>query len=270
MISVYGSSGFIGSRFCEMYPKDVIRMPRDKRSPESDELLYFISTTHNYNVYDNPQLDIDTNLTVLIETLKECRGRPVTFNFVSSWFVYGDTSLPAKEDAVCRPKGFYSITKKAAEDLLVSYCQTFEISYRIFRIANVLGKGDQYSSQKNALQYLANKLRNHESIELYHGGDFIRDYIHVDDVCRALNIAMKKAPFNDAMNVGGGKAVKFADLISIIVDKVSSKSPIDSVEPPKFHQIVQVRDMYLDTSKLRSMGFEAKVGVEEMITSILG
>ena len=46
MISVYGSSGFIGSRFCEMYPKDVIRMPRDKRSPESDELLYFISTTH--------------------------------------------------------------------------------------------------------------------------------------------------------------------------------------------------------------------------------
>ena len=112
MISVYGSSGFIGSRFCEMYPEDVVHMPRDKRSPESDELLYLISTTHNYNVYDNPQLDIDTNLTVLIETLQECRGRPVTFNFVSSWFVYGDTSLPAKEDAVCRPKGIYSITKK--------------------------------------------------------------------------------------------------------------------------------------------------------------
>ena len=104
---------------------------------------------------------------------------------------------------------------------------------------------------------------------MYHGGDFIRDYIHVDDVCRALNIAMKKAPLNEVMNVGGGKAVKFADLISIIVDKVKSKSAIDPVEPPKFHQIVQVRDMYLDTSKLRSLGFEAKVGVEEMIASIL-
>ena len=91
MISLYGSSGFIGSRFCEMYPKDVIRIPRDKRSPESDELLYLISTTHNYNVYDNPQLDIDTNLTVLIETLQECRGKPVTFTFVSSWFVFGDS-----------------------------------------------------------------------------------------------------------------------------------------------------------------------------------
>jgi nucleoside-diphosphate-sugar epimerase len=269
MISVYGSSGFIGSRFCEMYPADVYRVPREQRLPESDDLLYLISTTHNYNVYDNPQLDIDTNLTVLIETLEACRERSVTFNFVSSWFVYGDTSLPAKEDAVCRPKGFYSITKKTAEDLLVSYCQTFDIKYRIFRLANVLGKGDTYSERKNALQYIAEKLRNHEPIDLYYGGDFVRDYIYVDDVCRALKKAISESSHNEIINVGNGQATRFGDIISLIGNKVSSKSVITSIEPPKFHQKVQVKDMWLDISKLHRLGFEAEADLDKMIVSIL-
>jgi nucleoside-diphosphate-sugar epimerase len=129
-ISVFGSTGFIGSRFVDLCPRQTIEIPRESREPQSNDILYFISTVHNYNIFDDPYLDIDTNLNLLIEVLEKCKGKEdITFNFISSWFVYGKTNdLPAKESSCCNPKGFYSITKRAAEQLLVSYCETVNIN----------------------------------------------------------------------------------------------------------------------------------------------
>jgi len=141
-INVFGSTGFIGSNFCNMYPDEVIRVPKDDDFWHSDEVLYLISTTDNYGVLTSPHIDIDTNLTLLMSNLWNHKHREdLVFNFVSSWFVYGDVELPAREDACCKPKGFYSITKKCAEDLLISFCQTYGLKYRIFRLANVIGVG---------------------------------------------------------------------------------------------------------------------------------
>ena len=154
MISIYGGTGFVGSNYYEKYKDKSILVKRNVRKPKSENILYFISTIHNYHVFDDPYKDIDTNLRILIETLEECKklsetsGNKVTFNFISSWFVYGETELPAHEESVCKPKGFYSITKKCAEDLLVSFCNTFNVKYRIIRLCNVLGKGDKRASAK--------------------------------------------------------------------------------------------------------------------------
>ena len=269
MISVYGSTGFIGSRFCAMYPEETCPIPREQREPESGEILYLISTTHNYNVFDNPFLDIDTNLKVLIEALEVCRERQVTFNFVSSWFVYGETDLPAREDAICRPRGFYSITKKAAEDLLVSYCQTFGMNYRIFRLANVIGSGDRPSKQKNALQFIADRLHRHESVELYHGGNFIRDYLHVDDVCRAMKLSLEKAPRNEVLNIGSGTPQTFKALTEKLVKLTRSQSELLTIDPPSFHRVVQVKDMWLDISKLNRLGFQLTMNMDQALQTIL-
>lgn len=89
MIDVFGSTGFIGSRFCELYPDDVLRHARDNYEPMADDVLYLISTVDNYNVFENAFLDVDTNLTVLLKVLENCKNKNLTFNFISSWFVYG-------------------------------------------------------------------------------------------------------------------------------------------------------------------------------------
>ena len=176
MIDVFGSTGFIGSRYCEMYPK-VNKVGREDRESSSSDIFYFLSTNTNYNVYRDVHLDLDTNLNILMDVLSNCGETKPTFNFISSWFVYGDTTtLPAKESDQCNPKGFYSITKKCAEDLLISYCKTFGIPYRILRLSNVYGLQDlKYSKEKNALMFLISKMIVHEDIGLYHGGQFIRE-----------------------------------------------------------------------------------------------
>ena len=175
-LSVYGATGYIGRTFCNMFPKKSRAIDRGQRTPMDRDILYFISTTHNYNVFKEITLDVKTNLKVLTEVLDrvvEVKDRrydnheDITFNFISSWFVYGESDLPAKEDYHCNPTGFYSITKKAAEDLLISFCKTYKVNYRIMRLCNVLGVGDiKLSTKKNALTYMINLLKNNEDVFL--------------------------------------------------------------------------------------------------------
>ena len=270
-ISVFGSSGFIGGNFCKLYEPETLRIPREQRTPESQEVLYLISTIHNYNVFDDPHLDVDTNLSLLIDTLEECKGQNVTFNFVSSWFVYGKTEdLPASENSPCNPRGFYSITKRAAEQLLISYCETFDINYRIFRLCNIYGTGDgKVSIKKNALQYLINEVVHGRDINLYDAGENIRDFMHVDDVCRAMHHCISNAEPNQIINIGSGTPYKFGEIMNYVKEKTKSPSVFNSVEPPKFHKTVQVKDMYLDVAKLKNLGFKEKKNFWNQIDEII-
>ena len=275
-ISVFGSTGFVGSNFCKLYEDEVVKIPRQQRHPTTNDILYLISTTDNYNVYTDPFIDIDTNLKVLIETLETCKkrktlGKEAVFNFVSSWFVYGKTDdLPASEDSLCNPSGFYSITKYAAERLLISYCETFDLKYRIFRLSNVLGETDQgVSNKKNAIQLMIQKLCSGEEINLYHNGDVIRDYLYIDDVSRAMFHCIRHAPTNEIINIGSGHPHKIGDLVNYVKEKINSKSKINPIKPPKFHKIVQIRNMFLNTEKLNSLGFQPESSIEEALDKII-
>jgi len=272
-ISVFGATGFLGTNFCNLYPNEVIKISRTQTRPESSDVLYMISTTTNYNVYTDLHLDINTNLSVLVNVLGNL-NKGDTFNFVSSWFVYGKTTpLPAIEYNICKPYGFYSATKYCAEQLVQSYCMTFGINYRIFRLANLYGVGDKdVSAKKNALLYLISEMYHNRSIGLYYDGEFIRDYIHVRDVSRAIKHCMQFAPTDQIINIGGGKPLVFRDLINYVGAKLNFNN-IYKIEPSEFHKVVQVKDMWLDITKLNSYGFTPAVhiweGLDEYIESLM-
>ena len=271
-ISIFGSTGFIGKRFCELYPDNVIKVNRNDRKSETTNILYLISTVDNYNIHSNLHIDIDTNLKILMEVLEANKGKDIIVNFVSSWFVYGQNQeMPFKENhTVCNPTGFYSITKYCAEQMLICYCNTFNIKYRIFRLANVLGEGDlKISRKKNALQFLIKELINNRDLHLYYNGEVIRDYIYIDDVCNAINLCMQTAPTNQIINIGSGSPLKFLDIIEKAIEKTSSKSNIINIEPSTFHNIVQVRHSYLDTSKIKSYGFKLKYDIDLILDKLI-
>lgn len=265
-ISVFGGTGFIGSRFCALTHRKPLLIPRDSRIPQSSESVYFISTTHNYHVFDDVHVDVDTNLTLLLDVLKNVQPGKSVFNFISSWFVYGETTLPASETSECHPKGFYSITKRAAEQLLISYCETFHIDYRILRLCNVYGPGDaDVGKQKNALQHIIRQLKANSPVQLYHDGHFFRDYLYVDDVSRAIDLCIDKAPLNRIINIGSGDKVEFRDIILMAKDILHSTSSITTMEPPEFHKTVQVKDFYMSVEPLKALGFKPQVSIQKGI-----
>jgi len=272
-INVFGGTGFIGKRFCEINNGKIILNQRDDFIPQSNNILYFISTVDNYNIHKDLQIDIDTNLKVLMNVLEHIKyNKNAVFNFVSSWFVYGQNpDIPFhEENSKCNPTGFYSITKFCAEQMIICFCNTFDIKYRIFRLANVLGEGDnKISAKKNALQFMVKEIVNNKDVHLYYGGEVLRDYIYIDDVCEGIKICLDKAPTNQIINIGSGSPSRFLDIIDKTIKKTNSQSRIINIEPTKFHNIVQVRHSYLDTAKIRSYGFEPKYNMDTILDKLI-
>ena len=154
-----------------------------------DRVYHLASTVHNYHIQTDPYVDVKTNVEGTIRLLEIARrlGRPEVI-FASSWFVYGRQDvLPVREDAHCRPLALYGATKLCAEHCLRSYGAVFGIPFKIVRLGNVIGPGDiNASAQKGALLHLLRKIKASEPVALYYGGDFIRDYIYVEDAVRGL------------------------------------------------------------------------------------
>ena len=268
-LSIFGGKGFIGGKFADRWPHISNVMERNANVPQDKDALYLISTTHNYNVHGDVHLDINTNLNKLMDVLPNVKG---TFNFISSWFVYGsgyETQYePAKEISPTNPKGFYSITKKTAEDLTVSYCRTFARDYRIMRLCNVIGGDPSAGKQKNALEFLIGKIIRNESIDLYTGHNF-RNYLHVDDVCDAIELVLRKGDLNTIYNIGSTDSTRLIDIVEYARHKVGSTSPINLVVPPRFHDIIQTKNFFMNCDKLRGLGFVQKYDVYQSVDRII-
>lgn len=277
-ISVFGAEGFVGSEFCKQFSDEIIRIDKLAIEPQTPFILFLRSTTDNYNVYDSPTLDIETNLLHFMDVLDSCHkkyGNKFEFHLVSSWFVYGGgiykPTDPLVESALCNPKGFYSITARARELLLISYCETFDIKYSILRLANVLGAKDKkVSKKKNALQYIIDRLIHNEDVGLYNNGKFHRDYIDVRDCVRAIKLVLDKEDKPHTIyNISNGNSYMFRDLVDFARTYSESKSNMWDMEKPEFHATVQVDDVFLSNERLKGLGYEPKYDIWETLRTIV-
>jgi len=272
-LTIFGGSGFVGREYVEQYYHHAIgniASVNSRNDPYvySEDVLYLISTVHNYHVFDDPQLDIDTNLKLLVKTLdywkiqQENTEKHGVFNFASSWSVYGNQEyLPVAETAVCDPKGFYIITKRCAEQLLISYCETFNLKYRILRFANIVGPGDTKASpKKNVLQHSINLLAQGKDVELFGDGKFYRDFMHVKDCADAVEWCLVKGKTNEIYNIGNGHPVfYYKDILGYAQNLLNSSGKIVYKEPTEFQKKVPVSSFYMDVDKLHKLGFHSEL-----------
>jgi len=134
----------------------------------------------------------------------------------------------------------------------------------------VLGPNDKkVSKKKNALTYLINEIKQDKEIFLYDNGEFYRDYIHVSDVCYAMKLVMAKGKVNEIYNIGNGEKIMFRDVIKYAIEKAKSRSTIYPIQQPDFHKQVQVRSMYMDNSKIRSLGYSPVFTIKTIIDQLL-
>lgn len=279
-LTIFGGKGFVGGEYVRSYYDPAIGNiisvnQRDDYEAHSKDVLYFISTVHNFHVFDKPFLDIDTNLMTLVKVLESWRKRPDSkegvFNFVSSWLVYGNQENPegVTERVACNPKGFYSITKRCAEQLLVSYCETYGLKYRILRLCNIIGQGDtKVSAQKNGLQFMVNKLRHNENVEIYGDGLFYRDFMHVSDCARAIDLVLCKGNVNEFYNLGNGKTWFFSDIVKYAHKKLQSTAQLSYVEPKDYQKQVVVQSFYMNTDKIKSLGYKPTLLGEKLYDTL--
>lgn len=277
-ISLFGGTGFIGGRYAREYSDEAFIEPRVigiYKASKFPNILYFISTIHNYHVFEDGMgifKDVHTNLITFLEILKqshEVHKENVIFNLISTWFTYGSTELPAKETSPCNPTGFYSITARAREQLLISYCETFGLKWRILRLGNVIGIGDKkISRKKNALQYMIRELAQGREIELYQNGA-IRDFIDVRDCIRAIHLVLEKGELNQIYNISNGSGLNVKDLVYIAWQEAGYTGIIKDIPVPDFHRVVQTPKMWMDTKKLKSLGYVQQHDIKQSVRELV-
>lgn len=281
-LSLMGASGFIGTHYARLYPAQTYCEPRESVAPLNRDVLFLRSTTSNYNVLqpETFKLDVQTNLLHLLDVLPNVAG---TFNYTSTWFVGGENGRgdtvanAARETDLCNPNGFYSATKLCAEQLIRSYVQTVSrgcvangpSNYRILRLSNVIGNDPRAGKTKNALEMLLKRVLKDETIHIYDGDNY-RDILHVDDTCRAINLAISNfSTLNGTINIGRGESHRMIDLVMYAIRCTGSKSKVQIVTTPDFHKIVQVKDYWMDTSHLAALGFKPRYSIEQSIDLVL-
>jgi len=92
--------------------------------------------------------------------------------------------------------------------------------------------------------------------------------MHVEDISRAINLCIKKAPTNCIINIGTGEKILFRSIIEMACTLLESRSIINSIKPPVFHKIIQVKDFYMNIDKLNSTGFRPEIKLNEGIKEL--
>lgn len=242
----------------------------------TDVIFHTASTVDNYNVLTNRNIDIDTNLKGTLKLLEACKDLPrkPLIVYFSTFFVYGNvydkTKKKITEESSTEPLAIYPATKLCAESFIKLYQRLYGIPFIITRLTNVYSdKEDFTNKKKGAFNYMIMLAVKGESLNVYKGGNFFRDYIYLDDVVSALKFLVKKKVKNETFIIGNGKPVLFKDMISYIHELTDKKSKINEIEPPKFHEVVGITNFVADTSKINKLGWKAKIDYKEGIEKIV-
>lgn len=235
---------------------------------------------------NDPLKDLELNLTSHVAFLEFCkgyleRGGKIKILFSATRDIYGKTSekdLPIKEDFLTRdaadPQGIHN---HSAEFHHLWYGRTFNFPVISLRLTNTYGPRQKINdSSQGFLGYFIYKALKDEEIELWGGGESLRDFNYVDDVVDAMLMSMvSHETDNKIYNLGSfmRKEGKYQDIGNNICSiKDAAKKIIEIVETgtyketpyPEEKKSIEPGHVYLDATKIhKEIGWEPKTNFEE-------
>jgi UDP-glucose 4-epimerase len=171
------------------------------------------------------------------------------------------SSLAAKD-----PQSHYGISKRAAEDLLLSTFGRFSeigISVAILRFSEFYGLSQVHSSN-SMLNFLVDTMVGGHNIAAYSPNEEI-DCLHINDAVRASVIALEK-DFTDTIDIGSGVGISIKEMIRKIREAVDYKGQVKFLESPK----VPIRTVIADIHKAKDLlGFSSQADFEQELLSLI-
>ena len=186
---------------------------------------------------------------VLLEAARDARDLR-TFVQISTDEVYGSVPHGAStERDELRPRNPYSASKAGADRLAYSYWATYQVPVIVTRASNNYG-ANQFPEKVIPL-FITNAI-DRLPLPLYGDGQNIRDWLHVEDHCRAVDLLIATGTPGEVYNIGGGNEVKNVDLTHRILELTGRPT---SLITPVADRPGHDRRYCLDTSKLRGLGW---------------
>jgi UDP-glucuronate 4-epimerase len=204
---------------------------------------------------ENPEAYLRSNVDATLNLLEAARfaPHPPHLMLASSSSVYGDsTRYPYREDDPAdRPLALYGATKRADELMGHVYAHLFGLRVTMLRFFTVYGP---WGRPDMALFRFVEAIVGDREIELYNGGDMVRDFTYVDDIVDgvlALDVARKAAdqPLFDVFNLGAGQPQPLREFVEAIEQSLGRKARLRLLP----FQNGDVHKTHADSTKLRTL-----------------
>ena len=200
---------------------------------------------------------------VLLEAAREAGGLR-RFVQISTDEVYGSVADGAsRETDELRPRNPYSASKAGADRLAYSYFATYGVPGVITRASNNYGP---YQFPEKLIPLFITHAMDSRPLPLYGDGGHVRDWLHVADHCRAIDLIIHRADAGEVYNIGGGNEMSNLDITRRILRLVGRPdSLIRHIPDRQGHD----RRYCLDSSRLRALGWAPEIpfasGLEQTV-----
>ena len=191
--------------------------------------------------------------------LEWARAAGARFVQVSTDEVYGDVSpgSSSREDDPLRPSSPYAASKAGGDLQVLAYVRTYGVNASITRGSNTYGP-NQYPEKLVPL-FVTNALDG-EALPLYGDGRQTRDWLHVEDHCAAIDLALREGGRGEVYNVGGSQEVENVEVTRRILELTGADPAlVRHVTDRPGHD----RRYSLDSSKLRALGWRPERSFED-------
>jgi UDP-glucuronate 4-epimerase len=220
----------------------------------------------------NPEKYIDVNIKGFFNIIELSKKFKVDlFLFASSSSVYGDnkSNKLTERDNSIKPISLYGATKLSNEIIAYTYSKLFRLNSVGLRFFTVYGPWGRPDMSLN--QFVKNIISN-KKINLFNGGDHVRDFTYIDDIIFGIVKIIKnkfknkksKIPYQ-ILNISSSRPVKLKYYLKTIEKKLSKKSKIKLLPLQKG----DIRKTHGDTSEIKKIGYKPKISIEKGISNFI-
>lgn len=184
-----------------------------------DIVVNFAAESHVDRSIENPEIFLQTNILGTQVMMDACRKYGITrYHQVSTDEVYGDLPLDRPdlfftEETPIHTSSPYSASKAAADLLVLSYYRTFGLPVTVSRCSN--NYGPYHFPEKLIPLMIANAL-NDKPLPVYGEGLNVRDWLYVEDHCKAIDLIIHSGKVGEVYNIGGHNEMKNIDIVKLI------------------------------------------------------
>ena len=190
---------------------------------QPDIVVNFAAESHVDRSISEPGIFLQTNIMGTAVLLEACRRYGIRrFHQVSTDEVYGDLPLDRpdlafSEESNLRPSSPYSSSKASADLLVLAYHRTYKLPVTISRCSNNYGP---YQFPEKLIPLMLAKALADEPLPVYGDGKNVRDWLYVEDHCRALDAIMHNGRAGEVYNVGGSNELPNIEIVKLICQKL--------------------------------------------------
>ena len=184
-----------------------------------DMVVNFAAESHVDRSIENPEVFLQTNILGTQVLMDACRKYGIRrYHQVSTDEVYGDLPLDRPdlfftEETPIHTSSPYSASKASADLLVLAYHRTYGLPVTISRCSN--NYGPYHFPEKLIPLMIANALNN-KPLPVYGTGENVRDWLYVEDHCKAIDMILHNGRVGEVYNIGGHNEMRNIDIVKII------------------------------------------------------